>query len=82
MTFIPLIIFALHVLLPTYSSSSLSSGVTTLEQALLPPPQYRTCLSFLSRVAFSTFFPRRLARVEMCPPTPQQALSTALVIQG
>ena len=55
---IPFVVFALLVLLPPSGNSDPGSHSIA---SLLPPPDYGTCVAFLSREGFSTFFPRRLA---------------------
>ena len=55
----PLIIFALVFSLPPINSRNSDPG--SHSRLFSPPTQYGSCLAFLSRQDFSSFFPRRLA---------------------
>ena len=61
---IPFIIFALLSSLP----SSRNSDPGSHRRLFIPPTHYGSCLAFLAREDFSSFFPRRLDRVESCLP--------------
>ena len=56
---IPFIIFALLFSLPPINSRNSDPG--SHSRLFSPPTHYGSCLAFLSRENFSSFFPRRLA---------------------
>ena len=56
---IPFMIFALLFLFPSYCSRNSDPG--SHSRLFSTPPHYGSCLAFLSREDFSSFFPRRLA---------------------
>ena len=56
---IPVIIFALLFLSPSYNSRNSNPGSRI--RLFPPPPHHGMCLAFLSREDFGSFFPRRLA---------------------
>ena len=58
-SFFPFIIFALLFSLPPSRNSNSDPG--SHSRLFSPPIHYGSCLAFLSRENFSSFFPRRLA---------------------